>query len=164
MMQALHNQRPLYTIVDLTEVKKGGQCYWFAKMLCVALESKYDGQESAAAHKKLAGTYRSVSLVKSVKPTEVTAVLLKFDEAEKRYHVRQRKSVAVNDLEAELAEKTTALRLAEDKAAEFEEMADKERRRALQEARARAEADDQRNRLEHEVQILREKLNPQGMA
>jgi vacuolar-type H+-ATPase subunit E/Vma4 len=63
-----------------------------------------------------------------------------------------------------LAEKTTALRLAEDKAAEFEEMADKERRRALQEARARAEADDQRNRLEHEVQILREKLNPQGMA
>jgi hypothetical protein len=93
MMQALHNQRPLYTIVDLTEVKKGGQCYWFAKMLCVALESKYDGQESAAAHKKLGGTYRSVSLVKSVKLAEVTAVLLKFDKAEEQYHVRQRKSV-----------------------------------------------------------------------
>jgi hypothetical protein len=55
-----------------------------------------------------------------------------------------------------LAVKMNALRVAEDKATEFEEMADEERRKALQEARARAEA-------EHEVQKLRARLNAQGM-
>jgi hypothetical protein len=114
MMQAIHRQRPLYTLLDVgsrgteTETETGGQCYWFAAMLCAALESKYDGQASAGVFKRKAGNFGPFKkIVKEIKAMEVEAVLLKFDEAEKRYHIdRERKSVLMEPRTVSLCQRS----------------------------------------------------------